>query len=85
MRSMRSLIASPQVPAVAAVSIGQIFSAKMLARASERLRPLNNVRLIRLQSVGLGEYEDNSFDIVYATHVVGHLDEMDRWRYVEED
>jgi ubiquinone/menaquinone biosynthesis C-methylase UbiE len=56
----------------------------MLSRASEALRPLNNVRIVHLHKVGLDEFANNLFDVVYFTSVLGHLDEMDRWRYVEE-
>jgi len=56
----------------------------MLAHASDRLRGVNNIRLVQLQSVGLSEIAENSFDVVYTTNMFAHLDEMDRWRYVEE-
>jgi SAM-dependent methyltransferase len=32
----------------------------------------------------LSELKTASFDVVFATNVLGHLDEIDRWRYVEE-
>jgi ubiquinone/menaquinone biosynthesis C-methylase UbiE len=63
---------------------GADISANMLSHASARLRGINNVRLVRLRSVGLSEFEDNSFDVVYFTNMLMHLDEMDRWQYVEE-
>ncbi len=63
---------------------GADISAHMLAYASSRLGELNNVRLIRLQGVGLGEFRDNSFHVVYTTDMFEHLEEIDRWRYVEE-
>jgi ubiquinone/menaquinone biosynthesis C-methylase UbiE len=62
---------------------GADISAKMLAVASDRLRALQNIRLTQLQG-DLGAFAANSFDVVYSTSVLGHLDEMDRWRYVEE-
>ena len=62
---------------------GADISTKMLAVASERLRSLQNVQLTQLHG-DLGPFAADSFDVVYATSVLGHLDEMDRWRYVEE-
>jgi ubiquinone/menaquinone biosynthesis C-methylase UbiE len=63
---------------------GADISANMLSCASERLRSLSNVRFVRLDGEGLRALTDNSFDIVYSTNVFAHLDEIDRWRYVEE-
>lgn len=62
---------------------GADISGKMLALAAHRLRPLQNARLIQLEG-DLAPFPTNSFDVVYATSVFGHLDEMDRWRYIEE-
>jgi ubiquinone/menaquinone biosynthesis C-methylase UbiE len=63
---------------------GADISANMLHHASGRLRGIETVSLVRLHSVGLSEFEDNSFDVVYFTNMLMHLDEMDRWHYVEE-
>jgi SAM-dependent methyltransferase len=63
---------------------GADASANMLATAAERLRGMNNVRLVKLQQVGLDQMESNSFDLVYSTNMLAHLDEMDRWRYVKD-
>lgn len=63
---------------------GVDISPKMLAYASDRLGALKNVRLFLLRKVGLEHFSGNSFDVVYATSTFGHLDEMDRFRYVEE-
>ena len=63
---------------------GADISANMLATAAERLRGVNNVRLVKLQQVGLDQLESNSFDLVYSTNMLAHLDEMDRWRYVKD-
>lgn len=63
---------------------GADISTNMLAYAGERLRGLSNVRLVRLENVGLREFEDASFDVVYTTDMFEHLDEIDRWRYVQE-
>jgi SAM-dependent methyltransferase len=60
------------------------FSPNMLAVAADRLRSLSNIRLVQLLGIGLHELVPNSFDLVYCTNVLAHLDEMDRWRYVQE-
>ncbi|MGA7409692.1 MAG: methyltransferase domain-containing protein [Bryobacteraceae bacterium] len=64
--------------------VGADISARMLARAFDRLGTVPNARLVQLSSVSLVQFKDKSFDAVYCTSVFGHLDEMDRWRYVEE-
>jgi ubiquinone/menaquinone biosynthesis C-methylase UbiE len=63
---------------------GADISANMLAHASARLKHLENTRLLHLKSVGLDDVQENSFDVVYATNMLAHLDEIDRWRYVHE-
>ncbi len=64
--------------------VGADISARMLARAFDRVGTVPNARLVQLSSVSLVQFKDKSFDAVYCTSVFGHLDEMDRWRYVEE-
>lgn len=63
---------------------GADVSANMLGFARERLRGLGNVKLVHLEEVSLAPFEDASFDLVYSTNMFLHIDEMDRWRYVEE-
>jgi ubiquinone/menaquinone biosynthesis C-methylase UbiE len=63
---------------------GADISANMLAYASARMRGISNARLVLLRQGGLGELGENSFDVVYATNIFAHLDEIDRWRYVRE-
>src|SRR5713226_6010314 len=63
---------------------GADISANMLACASDRLRGIGNVRLQQLLGRGLSELGDNSFDVVYCVNMLAHLDEVDRWRYVQE-
>jgi len=63
---------------------GVDLSANMLACAAERLQGVSNARLVKLQQIGLDELEGNSFDLVYSTGMLDHLDEMDRWRYVKD-
>jgi SAM-dependent methyltransferase len=63
---------------------GADMSANMLATAAQRLRGISNVRLVKLQHIGLDPFASNSFDLVYSTNMLDHLDGMDRWRYVQE-
>lgn len=63
---------------------GADMSINMLGYASERLRGSSNVRLVRLRRVGLFEFDNRSFDLVYFTNMLMHLDEMDRWHYAKE-
>jgi SAM-dependent methyltransferase len=63
---------------------GADISANMLATAAKRLEGVSNVRLVRLQQIGLDQLDNNSFDLVYSTNMLAHLDEMDRWRYVKD-
>ena len=63
---------------------GVDMSANMLAVAAERLRGIGNIRLVKLQQIGLDQLESNSFDLVYSTNMLDHLDGMDRWRYVKD-
>ncbi|HLJ50527.1 MAG TPA: class I SAM-dependent methyltransferase [Bryobacteraceae bacterium] len=63
---------------------GSDVSKNMLTYASERLGQLGNVRLIQLQGEGLSELAGSSFDVVYCTNMLAHLDEIDRWYYVRD-
>lgn len=63
---------------------GSDISKNMLTYAAERLAHLGNARLQQLQGDGLGEFAEGSFDLVYCTNMLAHLDEIDRWRYVQE-
>ena len=63
---------------------GADISANMLAHASERLKNLQNAHFIHLKTVGLSDVGENSFDVVYAVNMLAHLDEVDRWHYVQE-
>ena len=62
---------------------GTDVSANMLGFASDRMQAVSNARLVLLQEDGLGKFAENTFDVVYATNMLGHLDEMDRWHLVE--
>jgi len=63
---------------------GADLSANMLAVAAQRLQRVSNVKLVKLQQVGLDQLENNSFDLVYSTNMLDHLDGWDRWRYVQQ-
>lgn len=63
---------------------GSDISKNMLLYASERLGQLGNIQLKQLQGEGLSEFADSSFDVVYCTNMLSHLDEMDRWFYVQD-
>lgn len=63
---------------------GTDISGNMIDHAQNRLDGLNNVKLVELSKVGLNEFEDASFDLVYSTVVFMHLLEWDRYSYVEE-
>jgi len=63
---------------------GADMSANMIAYAKQRIGLVPNMAAIQLSDVGLAEIPDSSFDVVYSTNVFPHLDEIDRWRYVQE-
>ena len=63
---------------------GVDISGNMLAVARERLAKLQNVRLVKLDHVGLHLFEAHSFDVVYSTNMFDHLDETDRWLYIRD-
>lgn len=63
---------------------GSDMSPKMLGHASNRLRGLSNVHLVQLRRVGLSEFDNNSFDVVYFTNMLMHVDEMDQWQYAKD-
>ncbi len=63
---------------------GADISPNMLGYAADRLRKLKNVRLIQLKDISLRGVASNSLDVVYSTNMFAHIDQMDRWRYVQE-
>lgn len=63
---------------------GADISSGMLARARERLKGLTNVHLHELSDVSLARFADGTFDFVYATTVLMHLDKEDLYQYVLE-
>jgi SAM-dependent methyltransferase len=64
--------------------IGADISANMLSHAREALKNLPNVSLVELQGADLSGIDDRSVDVVYCTGVFMHLDEWDRFRYVQD-
>jgi SAM-dependent methyltransferase len=63
---------------------GADISAGMIEVAKRRTADLPNVRFQELSGVGLSEFADESFDVVYCTVVFMHLFEWDRYAYVKE-
>ncbi len=63
---------------------GADTAAKMLSHASSRLQGRDNVQLVQLHSVSLSEFGNRSFDVVYFTDMLMHLDEIDHWEYARE-
>ena len=63
---------------------GTDISGNMLSVARERMAVLKNVRFEKLDRVSLDRFEANSFDVVYSTNMMDHLDPTDRWLYVKE-
>jgi predicted O-methyltransferase YrrM len=63
---------------------GADISAHMLAQACRRLRETPNARCVLLRGASLSEFADHTFDVVYATNMLAHLDEMDRWLYLKD-
>lgn len=63
---------------------GADISANMLRFAAERIQSIPNARLVHLEDVSLQVFADASFDAIYATNMLMHIDEADRWCYVAE-
>jgi len=61
---------------------GVDISKNMLACAADLLSGLDNVRLVHLLEANLNSLPDSSFDLVYATKMFDHLDQLDRCRYI---
>lgn len=64
--------------------IGCDVSTNMLEHARRRLAGLPNVELQAIGGHDLRPVPDASIDVVYCTVVFMHLDEWDRWAYVQE-
>ena len=64
--------------------IGCDVSARMLKLAAERLREFPNVELVETSGYDLKPITDVSVDLVYCTAVFMHLEQWDRYNYVEE-
>ena len=63
---------------------GSDISPNMLKFAKRRLSKTTNTSLIELSGCDLSIFKDNSFDVVYCSVVFMHLDEWDRFNYVQE-
>ncbi len=63
---------------------GLDVSESMLSYAKERLSEFDNVHLVEGNGYDLSVLPDNSFHKVYCTVVFMHLDDWERYRYLEE-
>ncbi len=63
---------------------GADVSRNMIRFAKRELRALGNVDFVELNGFDLDGVEDASYDAVYCSAVFMHLDEWDRYRYVQE-
>jgi ubiquinone/menaquinone biosynthesis C-methylase UbiE len=63
---------------------GADISRNMLERAKKRASHLSNVYLKELGGVSLSGFTDGSFDFVYITTVLMHLDKEDVYQYLLE-
>lgn len=63
---------------------GADISANMLEFARQRTSHLSNVFLHELSDVSLRSFDDQSFDFVYITTVLMHLDKEDVYQYLLE-
>jgi SAM-dependent methyltransferase len=63
--------------------IGADVSRQMLAHAQQALGGAANVELVHLTGDGLPASLDGRVDVVYCTTVFMHLEEWDRYRYVQ--
>ena len=64
--------------------IGADVSTRMLGFAREALREVDNVSFLPLNGFNLAGIADGSVQVVYCSAVFMHLDEWDRYRYVQE-
>ncbi len=64
--------------------IGADVSANMLTHAREALAGIHNASFVLLDGRGLTGITSASIDVVYCTTVFMHLEEWDRYRYVQE-
>lgn len=63
---------------------GADVSKKMIETVRQALAHLPNVSFVALNGADLAGVESESLDVVYCTGVFMHLDEWDRFRYVED-
>jgi len=64
--------------------IGCDVSPNMLKLAAKRLREFSNVELVEISGYDLKPIAESSVDLVYCTVVFMHLEQWDRYNYVEE-
>ena len=64
--------------------VGADVSRNMLAHAEQALAGASNVAFVTLTGDGLPASLDGSIDVVYCTTVFMHLEEWDRYRYIQD-
>jgi ubiquinone/menaquinone biosynthesis C-methylase UbiE len=64
--------------------IGCDISSNMIRHAQSRLKEKSNVEFILLDSNSLAQIRSNSVNALYCSVVFMHLDEWDRFTYIEE-
>jgi len=64
--------------------IGGDVSRIMLRHAQDRMRAHANARFVLLDGSSLAQIPSASIDVVYCTTVFMHIDEWDRYAYIEE-
>ena len=64
--------------------VGADVSRNMLAHAQQALAGASNVSFVALTGDGLPASLDGSIDVVYCTTVFMHLEEWDRYRYIQD-
>lgn len=64
--------------------IGVDVSENMLTYAERRLATFDNVKLVASNGYDLDQVASESVDVIYSTVVFMHLDEWDRFNYVQE-
>ena len=64
--------------------IGCDISSNMLKYTKERLIDKKNIKLIELNENNLSPFPNNSVDVIYCSVVFMHLEEWDRYSYVED-
>jgi ubiquinone/menaquinone biosynthesis C-methylase UbiE len=60
------------------------ISANMIAHSRRRLSEFGNIQLVHLQRCDLSQIADASVDVVYCTNALPHMDQNERYQYVQD-